>query len=379
MISVRLNPLDTLFFRDGTPFSAGSSPQQDVVGLFPPYPPTMVGALRVALARRNGWEVGSCWPKHLEEVLGNGPADLGALTFEGPFVLQCNTPLFVAPRHVLGAINGEGQWVPRVLLRPGCAVKCDLGDAIRLPDVSAECEVINQCKAGDGCWLTSEGLQKVLDGDLPCFNAGHVKLSRELWSKEMRVGLERNLDRRAAEDSKLYSSHHVRLNRGISLGMRIGGVPSEWKLPNDHLVPFGGESRLASCEEWRESMHFNVPETKIEKSGHVTIIALSPLDLDEVIAQPGGHLDIPGEVKVISACLDRPDRIGGWDSIAHAPLPLRSVLPSGSVLFCQASEPKHLISAAHERNGLLRLGQRQDWGFGIVALGTWLDQSEVNS
>ena len=376
MISVRLNPVDTLFFRNGTPFSAGSSPQQDVASLFPPHPPTVVGALRAALARRNGWKVGACWPKQLEEVLGTGPDDLGALTFEGPFVLQCRKPLFVSPRHVLGQIEKK-QWVPRVLLRPGCAVKCDLGDAIQLPDVSAKFDGIKQCKAGDGFWFTIEGMQKVLNGRLPCSN--HVKPSRQLWSEEMRVGLERDQNRRTAEDGKLYSSRHVRLKRDVSLGMRIGGIPNEWKLPKDDLVLLGGESRLASCEQCSEFVSFTVPEGKIEENGYFTVIALSPLDLNEAIIQPGQHLDIPGGVKVISACLDRPDRIGGWNSIARAPLPLHSVLPSGSVLFCQASEPKHLISAANKGKGLLRLGRRKAWGFGVVAVGAWPDQSEMNS
>ena len=376
MTGIRLDPLDTLFFRDGTPFSIGTSPQQDVTGRFPPYAPTVVGALRAALARQNGWKAGTRWPERLDAILGNGPEDLGSLAFEGPFVLRDDKPLFKAPRHVLGRLDND-RWVPRVLLRPGRAVKCDLGDAVQLPEASEVFAGIEQCRTGDRWWLTQVGMQSVLDGRVPGDN--DVVPARDLWREEMRVGLERDRSRRTAEDGKLYSSRHVRLQRGVSIGMRIGSSPRLKELPSGCLVPLGGESRVASCERWDVSTDFSVPTTQIESSGQVAVVALSPLELGEAMAKGRRQLDVPGGVKVISACLGRPERIGGWDSLARAPLPLCSVLPSGSVLFCRAREPQRLIDATRARGGVLRLGQRQAWGFGVAALGVWPDQSETNS
>ena len=108
MIAVQFVPLDTWFFRDGTPFTAQSAPQEDVGSLFPPYPPTLVGALRAALARANGWDEAGRWPPELCEVLGDGPEDLGVLSFAGPFLLRDGQPLFQAPRHLLGASREVG-------------------------------------------------------------------------------------------------------------------------------------------------------------------------------------------------------------------------------------------------------------------------------
>ncbi len=376
MIGVRLDPQDTLFFRDGTPFSAGNSPQQDVAGRFPPHPPTVVGALRAALARRNDWKTGVRWPKCLNKVLGNGPDDLGSLIFEGPYVLRDGTPLFAAPRHVLGQLDND-RWVPRVLLRPGRAVQCDLGDAVRLPEAPSASTGIEHCRTGSGWWLKPAAMGSVLKGQLPCAN--DLVANRDLWRDELRVGLERNPIRRTAEDGKLYSSRHVRLKCRVSLGMRIGGIPSHWKLPLGHLVPLGGESRLALWEPWDMPTEFAVPKAKIENSGHAVVVALSPLDLDEDTVNGRRALEIPGGVRVISACLGRPERIGGWDSLARGPLPLRSVLPSGSVLFCRASKPRRLIGAIRAGDGILRLGKRQAWGFGVATVGAWPDQLETNS
>ncbi len=82
-------------------------------------------------------------------------------------------------------------------------------------------------------------------------------------------------------------------------------------------------------------------------------------------------------VRVVSACLDRPLRIGGWDSLNRRPLPLRSVLPAGSVLFCELAEPRRFLDAMTDGVGLPALGERQAFGFGAVALGAWPDGSEA--
>ena len=376
MIGLGLDPLDTLFFRDGTPYSADSAPQEDVASLFPPHPMTVAGALRAALARCNGWNGRRRWPAHLGLVLGDGPDDTGQLVMEGPFLLRDDQPLFRAPRHLLGTIDGD-QWTPRLLLRPGSAVMCDLGDAVRLPQAPTTFDGIEKCKTGDSSWLTLAGMGSVLHGQLP--GAGEVVSSRCLWSEEPRIGLERDRSRRTAEEGKLYSSRHVRLKRGVSLGACIDGVPPDWTLPTDQLVPLGGESRLAACRTWNVVPTLRMPLAEIDADGRVVVIALTPLDLDEAACRGRRKLDVPGNARVVSACLGRPERIGGWNSLERRPLPLRSVLPAGSALFCEAGEPQRFIDAVAARDGLPRLGSRQAQGFGVVALGTWSDEPETHS
>ena len=376
MIGIGLDPLDTLFFRDGTPYSADSAPQEDVASLFPPHPTTVAGALRAALARCNGWNGRRRWPEPLESVLGDGPDDAGKIAMEGPFLLRDDRPLFPAPRHLLGTID-DGRWTPRLLLRPGSAVMCDLGDAVRLPEAPTTFDRVEKCKTGDGWWLTLAGMESVLHGQLP--RTGEVVSSQCLWSEESRIGLGRDRSRRTAEEGKLYSSRHVRLKDGVSLGLRIDGVPSDWTLPADQLVPLGGESRLAACRTWSTVPTLRTPLADIEDGGRITMIALTPLDLDEAVCRGRRQLDVPGNVKVVSACLSRPERIGGWSSLERRPLPLRSVLPAGSVLFCRADDPRRFIDAIAARNGLSRLGSRQAWGFGLTALGAWSDELETNS
>ena len=54
-MELKLQPLDTLFFRDGKPFSRGDESWAD--GNFPPNPSVIYGAMRTALATATGKEI----------------------------------------------------------------------------------------------------------------------------------------------------------------------------------------------------------------------------------------------------------------------------------------------------------------------------------
>ena len=369
MTDVQLLPVDTWFFRDGTPFTADSAPQENVGSLFPPHPPTVVGALRAALALGRGWSGRGSWPREICDVLGDGPEDLGMLSLDGPFLLRDEQPLFRAPRHLLGTSDSDG-WKPTTFLRPGCPVECDLGIAVRLPEAVTTQQNWWKLKAGNGQWLTLDGMKAVLRGCPP--RGKDVVPSECLWSDELRIGLERDDNSRTAREGMLYSTRHVRLRRGVALGVRIAGLPQGWTLPFDQLLSLGGESRLAECRQWKADVVLDAPLAKIKTAGKVAVVALSPIELEQDICLGRKPLDALGNARVVSACLDRPQRIGGWDSLKRRPLPLRSVLPPGSVLFCEIPSPERFEAVA-AGDGVVRIGRRQEWGFGLAALGVWPD------
>ncbi len=372
MTGIRLHPVDTWFFRDGTPFTAHSAPQDNVESLFPPHPPTVVGALRAALAFANGWSGAGPWPQCIQDVLGDGP-DLCGLRFSGPFLLRNKKPLFPLPQHLLGTGGREG-WEPADFLRPGAPVTCDLGDDVRLPETAAARRDSERLEAGSGRWLTRSGMSAVLRGECP--STSEVVSSECLWTTEPRIGLERDSVTRTAREGMLYSTLHVRPRRCVSLGMRIAGLPTSWKPPFGRLSPFGGENRLAELRKWQVGIEPLVSSAwpallnRIVDARKVVLVALSPLDIEEDL-RPGKVFDDLGRARMVSACLDRPQRIGGWDSRARHPLPLRSVLPPGSALFCEIPDPERFADAVRTGGGLARIGSRQEWGFGLVALGVW--------
>lgn len=370
MIGIQLHPVDTWFFRSGVPFTADSAPQENVKSLFPPYPPTLVGALRAALARGRGWKGRGNWTREIRDVLGDGPNDLGQVSIDGPFLLHDGQPLFPVPRHLLG-VTEEGGWCPKALLRPGEPVRCDLGDEVRLPVVGGSHSEVETFKTGDDQWLTTTGLTAALRGVLP--GTDDIVPSSRLWSWEARIGLERDTRKRTAKEGMLYSTQQVRLAAGVSLGARVSGLPEDWKLPWEDLVPLGGEGRLAGLVTWDAELGIDLLSGDALRRGKVAVLALSPLDIDHDVYVGKTPIEELGGAHVVSACLDRPQRIGGWDSRPQSfgPLPIRSVLPPGSVLFCEMPDRERFEAMDLMGSGLVRIGARTEWGFGLATLGVW--------
>lgn len=377
MIGVQISSTDTWFFRDGTPFMI-EGPQVDVGGVFPPNPPTVVGAIRAAIARHNGWNGQGPWPAALNEILGDG-ADLGKLSFAGPVLLRDGEPLVPVPAHLLGYVK-DGCWHPKVALRPGPAVCCDLGDAVRLPCGPPDSEsAIDPPQIAESWWLTQSGLQRLLGGTLP--DSSEFVHSNALWSVEPRVGLGRDHVTRTAKEGMLYSTRHIRPTSGVSIGVQLSGLPKDWRWPWGELAAFGGESRLCELSPWTGDFQVGVDDLlleDLESHGRLMAVALTPLDLELELGRNPGFPEFFGDVELVSACVSHAQRIGGWSFRPRGPLPLRSLIPAGSVLFCQMKEPGRL----HERwpSPARRLppqiGSNRAWGYGVIALATWLDQQE---
>jgi CRISPR-associated protein Cmr3 len=377
-VGIQLEPVDTWFFSDGTPSAADSSGQQATGGVFPPYPATVVGAVRAALARANGWSGRGAWPAELTAVLGDGygPEDLGTLHFDGPYLLRCGEPVFPVPAHLLGRRGTDDHWIATDALRPGSPVLCDLGE-VRLPEPPSGADTAGLERAR-AAWLTAAELARVVTGGLP---AGPPLERTALWHDEHRVGIARDNRARTVREGMLYSAVHARLTRGVSIGVRVSGLPPEWRRPADgETIPFGGEGRLARWRDWAGHPPATTVPPEVDDHGRLAVIGLTPLDVSADVyrgrAAPAG---LAG-ASLVSACLPDPQRIGGWgEQPRPGPLPLHSVLPAGTVLFCEGVDGDQLRQAASGAGGPLRIGERRRWGFGAVALAGWPARSSQSS
>ena len=356
MKTIALTPMDAWFFRDGRPYNEKETNQADVPSVFPPPARTLSGALRAALAQANGG-----WNAHLNEVFGSGPNELGALQFTGPFLINNGQALWPLPRHVLG--YAKDGWEPAAFLRPDEeTTHCDAGE-IKLPIIALPADKKAEgLKPAETSWITASALGALLSGKLPA--AADIFAPSKLWALEARVGLRRDETKLTAGEGALYSPAYVRLHKGISLGMGIAGVPDDINAHVPSLFPLGGESRLAQCDDWaHEPLPAPPPREsfKADAAGCIrfTIILLTP----GCFKAPS----LPG-AEIISACVGKPQFIGGWDSLKREPLPLQPFAPAGSVWFCTTGKAD--FAAIHSKHGT-HLGPHTAHGFGQIVIGHW--------
>lgn len=406
MTIVRFDPLDSLFFRDGSPYQQGETNQSGTASMFPPAPPTLVGAIRAACARALGWKSGNwCENKEICKQLGNGEEDLGKLHFRGPFLVRCKSPsnedkgkdektelLFPAPANLMGKIekpddkpgneNDKPTVGPLAWLSPSSnALDCDFGSA-RLPEVVANPRAEGaKLLCEKDWWITAEGLEQVLQNKQP--DEKHLVHQNQLWSKEPRIGIARSDESRTTKEGAMYSPSHIRLKKGVSIAMEVDGLSQECKkeLPKQPQ-PVGGESR--AC--WLHLCEYSLPFPKLPKSKwddskealRYTATALTPIAVPKPPKpEEENYAGLPG--RIVSACLPRPVILGGWDSLECRPLPLKPYLAPGSVLFLEAkNEEREKVKELynHAINGRNVIGSRTEWGFGIVAIGLWKDSQK---
>ncbi len=363
-VLLQFDPLDSLFFRDGRPYTQGESEQVGVQSQFPPTPATLVGALRAGVARSLGWAGHGAWNNAIEQQLGTG-ADLGPLRFRGPLLMWGDDLLFPAPANLMCA-KVDGVLIT-ALLRPGPERDCDLGAAVRLP-VLPEQERRESWKQAHPAWLSGHALKAVLRGERP--EPKDLLAQDVLWKHEARVGIARNEQTRTTEEGALYSPQHVRLQRTVSLGLWVSGLPQACI---DRLAQvahsLGGESRAAWITPTPTTPTWPAMPEELRRHGGdlcYSVIVLAPLPLAQPLVPNQPVPGLPGHL--VSASLPRPLMLGGWDSLKRQPLALKPHLTPGSIMFMRAkATDETAIRALHGTC----IGTRPVWGYGLVAIGTW--------
>jgi CRISPR-associated protein Cmr3 len=371
--TLALTPVDAWFFGDGRPYNRMRADQTNVRSLFPPYAPTVVGAVRAAAARKRNWDGRSPWNDELKEKLGDGLC-LGPLDFRGPMILRTEKGhwkrLYPAPLHLLGKEQEDGRWQPSTLLAPGSRSHPTDAGPMRLPRRTEK--KAEGAKRPTGVWLTRAAIERVLAGETP--DADGCVPSRRLWKYEPRVGLAREHQSRTAREGELYSPAYVRLEKNTAVGTQIRGLDPD-DLPD--CLMLGGESRMA------QGTTIDIPSPpkchaeRILESGGMTAVTVTPLRLEAAAVEnelrPGAEL---GEAfgplagaTLASACIGKPEWIGGWHPKDNRPLPLTPHVPAGSTLFLEPP-PEGLGADPQEIHGA-KIGQRTAYGFGEILVGTW--------
>lgn len=368
----KFRPLDTLFFRDSTPFEAGTVDRVQPESRFPPFMSSLQGAIRTSLAIQQGWEPNqkTGFPKELGDA-----ENIGQLSLQGPYLEWEDEILYPLPRVLFGQIKDipekKRKWNLHRLI-PGTPVDTDLGESLRLlvPDSH-----LANGKALE-LWGTKEALEAVLQGDLP--EIRHLKVSHDLWTHEAREGIKMDSRNKRVERGHLYSSLHIRVRQGLKILVWVDGIPDAWKTKKRFATALGGEGRFADVEvvqEREEPPTF--PELKRDASGKIcyTLSLLTPgewppEEMKKVMEK--GPSGAPGQC--ISASIGKVWRRGGWNLADWKPRPLKPLLPPGTTWFYVADPADE--KKIYEWHWKKHVGVAQEQGMGQLVVGTWKERED---
>jgi CRISPR-associated protein Cmr3 len=348
--------VDTLFFRDGTPFHLGETFFLQQKSLFPPMISTLQGAIRTSLARAVGWsemDKASKWPK---DEIGDFES-LGKLQLRGPYLAWKGNRIYPLPLVLCGKGKQASSWI-----LPGEAVECDLGDEVYLPYVASSQD------RPLTAWVTETGLQKVLQHKFP--SEQEVLLPSELWKEERRIGIKRENATHQVEDGHLYATNHIRPMKDLRIVVEVDGVPSEWEIADRFTTLLGGEGRFAEVTI-TETEQRHLPEVPdfFSEQGKVrfTLTLITPGKFEDTAhVVKNGPL---GDISCRSASIGKMQASGGWDLQHNQSKTVEPFIPAGSTWFYEGQQ-EHVpdFKQLHGRC----VGEKQEYGYGEIVIGRWV-------
>ncbi len=348
-------PWDTLFFRDGKPFSMGEDSW--ATGIFPPWPSTIYGALRTAYLADHPEERAEIDIKTEKLRLSGIHLNEEKRGFIFPAPSDCHMAdgrtgtVYLSYRFgkPAGAILSAGYLRVHKRLGTGLSPAQDI-------------------------FLPLDGLKKYLkdissDGEQLDLRNAIPKDS--LLTYEDKIGLGRDNATRSAQESMLY---RVQMQRWEGLSLAVESNLEDLNMDKPAFLRLGGEGKAVRLTDTGPLPEF--PEQK-EIGPCFKVYLLTPALFDNGWL-PGGMSPrqdgyIRGqwrglEVELLAAFMGKPAPLGGFDIKNRRPKPMQQAVPAGAVYYLRApgASAEQVNAAFHNRMASDQLPKQ---GFGHALVG----------
>lgn len=402
--------IDSWFFRESRSMDGSGATALDSV--FPPSAQTLLGALRTQIGERYLSRHNEHWDnfnkKHpLADIIGYGQ-DYAGLKAQGVWLYHEAEDMlyFPAPANVVEKgyqqKENEPSYQPEYAffaLPNGSGVKTDLG-TVRLPELHIRGYHNDKTAIRDKpltqCWISAADYSAVLAGQAP----QKVVAQQALLTDDTRLGISRDNRTRRTEEGMLYQTKHCRLQKGWQVYVGLDGVATDYA-PGATILRLGGEARMAGLDildaqplpdkQQQDEQKLLLPKPKLPDTQSVMLVLylLTPLPDQRQSSQepplPGCNVQTNEDnngntywqvtladitVNIVSAVVDKVQRIGGWDMANHCSLPVRSYLPAGSCWYIQCDDTTHaqeIIDTLHLN--YLTTDTDRALGYGQIAIG----------
>ncbi len=340
-----LEPVDTLFFRDGRPFGPAS---RATSGL--PNPQVLAGALRTEILRCANIDLAQ-----LADCIQNGNQFETAVTqLGGRLGSQIAKTSFRGP--YLGRKGKNGKTDSLLYSAPASLRQLDNQALVRLDPLPADQPLPGWTpKSGgmvplwarnrlalkplDKIWITHAGMSIFLSGKTP--SQTDLVRSDELYGFEDRTGIAIDPDKGLAQEGMLYATRRLVLKTGVRFWAQVEGSAEVLDLlpkqDESRLLPFGGEGRQVSVtsRDLQNSPRAAHPEAVQGSIDGCCLVLATPAFMN------GWR---PQGIDLLSAAVPGHIPVSGWDLARGGPKPTRFAVRAGSVYFLSTGTDRQLPS-----------------------------------
>ncbi len=353
-MQIDITPLDTLFFRDGKPFSMGDEVWAS--GIFPPPPSVLFGALRTGYFASRPNEVTKAAGYYATSAVKEADPTTKLVIKGLALKYGSGDRYFPVPADLLATKEGDKPLLLKKEVRPALS-SGKLSHVLRA-SVIAE-------SYPNGSMLNYSNLKAYLWGDDDEVESFKVKPPSFFRVGEGKTGIARSAHTGSAKEGHLYRVEMLRLNRDISILCEFEGLDVD-----GHMLKLGGEAKAVRIEAAEQKILPLIPE--IEGSMFKLYLASPvifsqgwlPRWLDSNTLE-GIIPDTQTKVRLLAAAVGKPAYLGGFDIKGRKFKPMRRTVPAGSVYHFEVMEgtpPLHL-------HGQSISDELREQGFGITFIG----------
>ncbi len=351
-----IKALDTLFFRDGKPFSRGEETWAD--GVFPPYPSVLYGALRTWFISNHPEPYSKTAVETSERI------EIRSSGYRLSYEVYLPMPLDLAEPKDKKAEEKRRESFNRKY------------EVIRLQPQPMEdlisnypCPILLVPPAGTIVETVEYGLLQQADLisylNAPTSHYSIRKISDFVVS-EPKTGIGRNDFTHTAADSLLY---RVGMRRAKDFEILLDfDLPDSEKMPQptSFFVKLGAENKVAEVRRSRRSIRIKPEEIPLEGSRFKLYLS-TPAIFDE--GWRPNLLKYGINAELAAAAVGKPIHIGGFDMEKGKPKPMYRAVPAGSVYFYET--PEDLLTVKEKLFGKAISDKMPEQGYGIAYLGNW--------
>lgn len=349
---LRLSPFDTLFFRSGRPFVAGTDTWADTV--FPPSPSTFYGALRSFLIFEGGtlqqfYDGKHKHTKWIGKKSNNGKVDYGELQIKGIFFLK-DEIYFPAPLDLV-SVKSKDTLIP---------LKFQDKPQIFISNYPLENILLWQKKElvddAEG-WLAFANFICYLKNKEDEFSP--IK-TNDLFEYEPKIGIARDRTTFTSREGHLYRVPMVRLNqKNDSKTYFLVETSDIDGFPQEGILQLGGEGKAVRFEKLEDDPLDNIKDIDFNfENKYFKIYFATPAVFKNGWKPSWINEGYEGEykgnkLKLVACVIGRPISIGGWDLVNQTSKPMRKAIPAGSVYYFKIlddAEPEKIKKVFHFKN-----------------------------
>ncbi len=353
---VEIDALDTLFFRDGKPFTMAEDTWSDTI--FPPYPSVIYGALRSAYFADH---IDIFHKLKQEGKLDSNEDPTKKLKIRNLLIKINDEYYFPAPFDCVKDKNTNENRLSTLYLQSlkGMVSSYPALDKMLISDAEKKVENIKDAILSN---ISFEDYLHVRSEEFCYLNIGDYIIS------EPKIGIGISHATHTSEEGKLYRVNMKRLKNNTSIVVDFEGL----NLPENGLTKLGGEGKAANYKKYKNNISVDAPKFEQNEKRFKMILTTPAIFANGWLPSWIDKKTLEGDynglkLKLLTAAIGKPINIGGFDMKAKKSKPMYRAVPAGSVYYFEAEGNINEAVARFHQKAVSDIYPEQ--GFGISYIG----------